>query len=655
MVAEHGHRYGLFNAPDTWTNPPSFLPIGYFISRLVAYKVSRTGSDKDFHDILKRFVRKFKDRPNFVKDLFYAVAEDAGLTEDSLINMRGIAGFPASVRDIGSLYEGLIANWQNERPDLDWKIALIGDVGDLYPAASHVYFSLFGHSDQNIFIFGHTHKVDLKKNYLLKVATEVQDIHLDLPCRSIYANTGTWVDSAPYCTYVETQEDAAAGRHYVRTLAYHPAKTLLQEGFVELGAKVEFVGAKFSAQAIKKVTISSAVMTYDRVIGDLESIQLRPKILRLDQPTWAQIGPPKRQPTPELYWNVWAEDNDAGRFKPVVHLLPNKGYRLCLDLAALQYLAAGAMAFSASQSFQDEAAKWLPKDMPPPSLRVLLLADPAKFDTDKTVQAFEIDLEGLRRVYKDGLPDVEENPFAVLHKAFVENENKKPDFQFGSIYFDVMTKGQEGPAALAFSIWCKERPIDEISHQLCIAKSPEAMGENCPKQGEIAAPQGLLTVRVAAEESVPPAAAVHFVSLGQNERVTGIFRVNAWEKDRFLVWQFSQTADDFRKRIATKLHSLSPSGLADDNLLFRGAGLFSILFPRDVTSFDGKEVHNEVLAFFRSQLQKDNRATDYDPPTIFVRMIQTGPSSCTPVPLGLLAMKLNDQEEKIARKRTIPG
>jgi hypothetical protein len=62
----------------------------------------------------------------------------------------------------------------------------------------------------------------------------VQIIQLDLPCRSIYANCGTWIDSAPSCTYVGTQEDATAGRHYVRLLAYFPAKNLLQEGFVKL-------------------------------------------------------------------------------------------------------------------------------------------------------------------------------------------------------------------------------------------------------------------------------------------------------------------------------------------------------------------------------------------------------------------------------------
>lgn len=233
LVAEHGNRYTLFNASDAWTNPPSLLPIGYFISRLVAYKVSKKGTAEDYFDILRKFITQLKDSLNLVKDVYDAVVHDADLSEADPINMNGIAGFPDTVGEIGSLYEPLIEHWKKERQDIDWITAVLGDIGDLHLAAIHVYFSIFG-SGQNIVIFGHTHKAELKKSYILEAAPAVPDIHLDLPCRSIYANSGAWVDSAPYCTYVETQEDAAAGRHNVRLLSYYPSRTLLQEGFVKL-------------------------------------------------------------------------------------------------------------------------------------------------------------------------------------------------------------------------------------------------------------------------------------------------------------------------------------------------------------------------------------------------------------------------------------
>jgi DNA repair exonuclease SbcCD nuclease subunit len=118
LVAEHGNRYALFNASDTWTKPPSFLPMGYFLSRMVAYKVSHTETKEEFHDIIKKFVMKLRGKRNFVRMLFMAVAHDAGLSAADPINMNGIPGFPGTVGAIGSRYENLIEDWKKHRPDL---------------------------------------------------------------------------------------------------------------------------------------------------------------------------------------------------------------------------------------------------------------------------------------------------------------------------------------------------------------------------------------------------------------------------------------------------------------------------------------------------------------------------------------------------------
>ncbi len=54
----------------------------------------------------------------------------------------------------------------------------------------------------------------------------------EIPSRSIYANTGAWVDQSKYgCTYVETEEVAEEKRHYVRVKDY-PNNTCRYEGFV---------------------------------------------------------------------------------------------------------------------------------------------------------------------------------------------------------------------------------------------------------------------------------------------------------------------------------------------------------------------------------------------------------------------------------------
>ena len=183
----------------------------------------------------KNSLRTLIDSDNFVKDVFDSVARDAGLNGTDPVDMDGIAGFPAhSSGEIGSLYERLIRELEentagyrleNQQCSETSEISILRQSRSTFPSLVQ---------DQNIVIFGHTHKADLRKSYILEEAPEVENIHLDLPCRSIYANCGTWVDSAPYCTYVETQEDAAAKPPLCAAPELYPTKTVLQEGFVEL-------------------------------------------------------------------------------------------------------------------------------------------------------------------------------------------------------------------------------------------------------------------------------------------------------------------------------------------------------------------------------------------------------------------------------------
>jgi hypothetical protein len=142
--------------------------------------------------------------------------------------MNGIASFPGTITvgGISAIYGQLIQNWESDPNRIGWEIAAREDAGDLALAANHILFS----SGQDIVVFGHTHVPTLKRIFLGEPLEEGVDIHLDLPCHAIYANSGTWVDSVK-STYVETQEDA--GRQYVRLWNY-PSKTLLREAFVEL-------------------------------------------------------------------------------------------------------------------------------------------------------------------------------------------------------------------------------------------------------------------------------------------------------------------------------------------------------------------------------------------------------------------------------------
>ncbi len=234
LAAEHGNHYCLFNAPDMWTAKDTFLPLGYFISRIVAYKVSQTGTSENYYDILVQFRKDSMEQPNFVRSMFDAIAKDAGLNPGDSIDVNGVPGYPAAITvdTVGKRFSNLTQNWTNTLGNINLAAATVGDLENLSCAASLAYFDHFG-SNTNIVIFGHTHIPILDPRELDPRADPAAHASND-PWNYIYANCGTWVDgSKGGCTYVETEEDANAGRHYVRLKSY-TSKTVIREGFVRL-------------------------------------------------------------------------------------------------------------------------------------------------------------------------------------------------------------------------------------------------------------------------------------------------------------------------------------------------------------------------------------------------------------------------------------
>jgi hypothetical protein len=267
LVAEHGNMYCLFNAPDTQTVPGSFLPLGYFISRMVAYKVAETGKRensldiivrlisklifdrfglkvsqtdqlKNFRDFVSELKDKFKEEPNFISKFFRSVLEDvdAGLKESDEIKMGNMSGFQAEVtiNDVANKYMQLMVDWDKTHNMIGSHVAIVGDtpLGLLW-AAYRVYLE----TDPNtkIVIFGHTHAWKNEDPFpsLDENDQESDPSSPSRPCKGIYANSGTWIDSTDQCTYVETELDEDNQWHYVRVKSY-PKDELLQELFVTL-------------------------------------------------------------------------------------------------------------------------------------------------------------------------------------------------------------------------------------------------------------------------------------------------------------------------------------------------------------------------------------------------------------------------------------
>ncbi len=229
LVAEHGNRYCLFNAPDTWTRPGDFLPLGYFISRMVAFKAATTGHSQDPHAILVHFLKDLILQPNFVLDMFQAISQDAGLSPEDTISLSGVPGYTdMTVDEIGKLFSRLTSEWEKVPGNINVPSAIMGDLEKLSHAASSTYFDPSSHI--NVVIFGHTHVPTMVKHYEYNANDPEKTT-----CRAIYANSGTWIDSAGEGgSYVETEDVQDEKRLYVRVMRY-PGETVIEDyaGFIE--------------------------------------------------------------------------------------------------------------------------------------------------------------------------------------------------------------------------------------------------------------------------------------------------------------------------------------------------------------------------------------------------------------------------------------
>jgi UDP-2,3-diacylglucosamine pyrophosphatase LpxH len=211
VVAEHGNRFNLFCAPNPGHPNNHWLPIGFFISRAAAEKKARHNSKTDPLDILDNFVHEFLDKPEFIKDLFTAIAKDCGLNENTPIKMNSIDNYTndPTVKDVVNNYAGLPERWDSLQPaGLKSSSAISNQLSGLRLTGLNKYCP-----PNRIVIFGHTHKV------MLIGMSKNSHFYTDdgNGCGYIYANSGTWVDGKK-CTYIEV--DPEGSRTSIRLYKY---------------------------------------------------------------------------------------------------------------------------------------------------------------------------------------------------------------------------------------------------------------------------------------------------------------------------------------------------------------------------------------------------------------------------------------------------
>lgn len=192
ILAEHGSAYTLFNAPDPVSDPARRLPIGYFISRIVATHEAKTGNDRRhvfsyIDDMLEALGPQ-----TLATSVLAALSEEAGLGDNAKIKMGGATNGEMTIEQAKQKYANIYQQWEQRGSGVAFKalmaeISYLGDIAD----------NLCKSSGTRVVIFGHTHMKEVDKDSWF-----VDD--------RIYANCGTWCETNTTkktpATYVEVEK-----------------------------------------------------------------------------------------------------------------------------------------------------------------------------------------------------------------------------------------------------------------------------------------------------------------------------------------------------------------------------------------------------------------------------------------------------------------
>jgi len=347
-----------------------------------------------------------------------------------------------------------------------------------------------------------------------------------------------------------------------------------------------------------------------------------------------------------LTWNAWAEDPGIP-FSPLAHLHPNSDYELQVDLSAISYdLLDEGRSRVVGPGFDRRVQDWM-KDASRPEaiLKILVLPDPAYFDhPQEHVQTLRFKLDRLRQT-SNLLADQAPGKSAME----VLRGKPEPSFRLGHVSFDLHTTDLQGLGAIGLSFWVDGRPVDELVVSYCIAADEKIDQCKASTRGTVSL-RGLDSVRISAQTDGLgrlPDAAIHFVRL-DSDQVMGVFRRNNWNAGRFETWRLGRTAAELRAYFENSLLPAFGGDSTLQSLEQRGVEFYNLLFPppgpREAP--DAARGRAEFEQFVREHLSQDTAGTreHRDTPSVFIRMLTEDDNSVPLIPLGLLAMKL-DQDK----------
>ena len=240
IIIEHGHRYDFFNAPDPISNRSitkidSITPPGFFVSKIATTADMESGKSIFYRQQLSDSVGDqyqyylpywaaweliMSQKP--VKESWASKIIKTGIDGyadtyaiDDLIPYYSSSDGPLDV----NLYKGILDTWYDRQAKNNVSVPISADMaiaaGAFNPvldSQSAVQYFSNPSSNKRIVVFGHTHH-----------AIILSDILNHNSQWSVYANTGTWIDSGdPSCTFVAIipQKDATASTETVTVYQY---------------------------------------------------------------------------------------------------------------------------------------------------------------------------------------------------------------------------------------------------------------------------------------------------------------------------------------------------------------------------------------------------------------------------------------------------
>jgi UDP-2,3-diacylglucosamine pyrophosphatase LpxH len=239
IVIEHGHRYNFFCAPDPISNkdiaPGSIMPPGYFFTRIATLHVvqnchtagdtitnitlNQSGSESQYlafvyWNVWKNLMLQLPIENKFSYKII--VTNINGFTNTySVSDLMPYQLSPGGFIDV-NLFKGIQDTW-NERQTIN-KVAVHIPAAEAIANAAYAsetddqaktqYF-MNPSSDKRIVVFGHTHDAKI-------ISSENHNGQ-----KSIYANSGTWIDHNPNLTtmnfiVITPQNTDVSSRTYVK-------------------------------------------------------------------------------------------------------------------------------------------------------------------------------------------------------------------------------------------------------------------------------------------------------------------------------------------------------------------------------------------------------------------------------------------------------